>query len=345
MVQRMQVGVASSSAHARARSVLRESVADSQEDATSRVFEQASPVRRLPRPKGTTPVHIVWNYVIPIVVFHLLLPLACMPYFFTWTGLLLVPIGNYVFCSLGIGAGFHRLLTHRSYKCPLWFEHLLAILGTCSLQQAPARWVLIHRMHHQHSDHPEDPHSPMAGWFWGHMGWVMLENRAMQSMANYEKYAKDLLQDPFYMLLERNGTWFVVAAVHALLFFVAGYGAGYWWSGTSAGALRIGLSILLWGVVVRTVYSWHITWGVNSVGHMVGYRNYDTDENSRNNWLFAILTNGDGWHNNHHADPRAAAHGFHRWWEFDLTYLSLRLFERLGIVTDIVPIRRAGKIN
>jgi stearoyl-CoA desaturase (delta-9 desaturase) len=310
------------------------------EDAEDHVVLQASPVPRCPRPTGTMPVRVVWSYAVPIVLFHLLLPLAFVPYFFSWTGVLLVPIGNYVFCSLGIGAGFHRLLTHRSYKCTLWFEHLLAILGTCSMQQAPARWVLVHRMHHQHSDHQDDPHSPMVNWFWGHMGWVMFQNRSMQSMANYERYAKDLLQDPFYMKLERNGMWFVVGLIHALLFFLAGYGAGYWMSGTAAGALQFGLSILLWGVVVRVIYSWHVTWGVNSFGHMFGYRNYNTDENSRNNWLFALLTNGDGWHNNHHADPRAAAHGFHRWWEFDVTYMSICLFRKLGIVTDIVPIRR-----
>lgn len=310
------------------------------EDAEDHIVEQVSPVPHCDRPRGTDPVRVIWSYAIPIVVFHLLLPLAFVPFFFSWTGLLLVPIGNYVFCSLGIGAGFHRLLAHRSYKCPLWFEHVLAILGTCSMQQAPARWVLVHRMHHQHSDHQEDPHSPMVNWFWGHMGWVMFQNRSLQSMANYDRYAKDLLHDPFYMKLERHGMWFIVAVAHALVFFLAGCGAGYWMSGTPAGALRFGLSIFLWGVVVRVIFSWHVTWGVNSFAHRFGYRNYNTDENSRNNWLFALLTNGDGWHNNHHADPRSAAHGFHRWWEFDVTFLSIRLFEKLGLVTDIVPIRR-----
>ena len=104
--------------------------------------------------------------------------------------------------------------------------------------------------------------------------------------------------------------------------------------------MRLGLSLLLYGVVYRTLFSWHVTWGVNSLGHLWGYRNYQTDENSRNNWLFALATNGDGWHNNHHADPRCAAHGFHRWWELDVTYLTIRCLHLAGLVSDVVPRRR-----
>ena len=126
----------------------------------------------------------------------------------------------------------------------------------------------------------------------------------------------------------------------SLLIFLGGLTAGYLMTGTGAGALQFGASVWLWGVIVRTIFSWHVTWGVNSFSHMYGYRNYTTDDGSKNNWLFALLTNGDGWHNNHHADPRSAAHGFHRWWELDVTYLSIRFFKLIGIVTEIVPIRR-----
>ena len=309
------------------------------EDSENHLVKSGLITDRCPPPLAAQPPRFIWSYGIPIIVFHLLAPLVFVPYFFSWTGLFLVPIGNYFFCSLGIGAGFHRLLTHRSYKCPKWFEHTLAILGTCSFQQAPARWVMVHRMHHQHSDHQPDPHTPLVNWFWGHMGWVMFENRDLNSMDNYEKYAKDLLQERFYRKLERNGMWFVVGMISALVIFAAGLGAGYLMTKTFAGALQFGLSILLWGVIVRTIYSWHVTWGVNSFAHLWGYRNYATDENSRNNWILALATNGDGWHNNHHADPRSAAHGFHRWWELDITYLSIRFFKLIGIVTEIVPIR------
>jgi stearoyl-CoA desaturase (delta-9 desaturase) len=296
-------------------------------------------VQPIARPAGAERGRILWGYSVGVVVFHLLLPLAFVPWLFSWTGLLLIPIGNYVFCSLGIGAGYHRLLTHRSYRCPKWFEHTLAVLGVCSLQDTPARWVMIHRMHHQHSDRPGDPHSPLVSWFWGHMGWVLVENRLLSSLATYERYARDVLQDRFYLRLERGLLWVWIYAAHALLFYAAGLAIGWALTGEMLGGVQFGLSLLLYGVVFRTVYSWHVTWAVNSAAHLWGYRNYETDENSRNNWFFALATNGDGWHNNHHADPRSAAHGFHRWWELDVTYLSIRLFQLLGLVRDVVPVR------
>src|SRR5262249_2620725 len=141
------------------------------------------------------------------VAFHLTLPLVFVPWLFSWTGLILIPVGNYVFCSLGIGAGFHRLLTHRSFRCPKWVERVFAILGVCTLMEGPARWVMTHRIHHQHSDHTPDPHSPMVSWYWGHMGWLFVENRQLDRVGTYERYARDLLQDPFYFRLERNFVW------------------------------------------------------------------------------------------------------------------------------------------
>jgi stearoyl-CoA desaturase (delta-9 desaturase) len=292
----------------------------------------------IPRPEMVdAQSHIVWPYVIGVGLFHLLIPLAFLPYFFSWWGVLWLPVGNYLFCSMGIGAGYHRLHTHRSYKCPKWFEHFLALLGCCNLQESPSRWVLVHRLHHQHSDHQPDPHTPLVTWFWGHVGWLFVENRQLSTPATYERYAKDMLRDPFYLRLERNLLYVWVYVIHAALFLLVGAGVGYAWTGTPAGALQVGLQWLLWGVVMRTVYTWHVTWGVNSFTHMYGYRNYETRENSRNNWLLALLTNGEGWHNNHHADPRSAAQGFHRWWELDVTYLTIKLWEKLGLVWDVTP--------
>jgi fatty-acid desaturase len=276
----------------------------------------------------------VWPYIIAVSLFHLLIPLAFLPYIFSWWGLLWLPVGNYIFCSMGIGAGFHRLLTHRGYKCPLWLEHTLAVLGVCNLQESPARWVVVHRIHHQHSDHQPDPHTPQVSPFWGHVGWLFVENRHTTSAESYHKYARDILSDWLYMRLERNSLYLWIYVIHAVLFLAAGLGVGYWMHGTLAGSYQVGLQWLLWGVVYRTIYTWHVTWGVNSVAHLWGYRNYDTRENSRNNWIISLATNGEGWHNNHHADPRAAAHG-HRWWELDVTYLTICLWEKLGLAWDI----------
>jgi fatty-acid desaturase len=292
------------------------------------------------RPEGADRGRILWPYLVAVVGFHLLLPLALVPWLFSWTGLVLVPVGNYLFCSLGIGAGYHRLLTHRSFRCPRWLEHALALLGVCALQDSPARWVMIHRLHHQHADRRPDPHSPLVSWFWGHLGWLLVENRQLNRLDTYERYARDVLRDPFYLRLERGHLWVWVWAAHALLFYLAGLAVGLATTGAWQGGVRFGLSLLLYGVVYRTLFSWHVTWGVNSLAHLWGYRNYATDENSRNNWLFALATNGDGWHNNHHADPRCAAHGFHRWWELDVTYLTIRCLQLAGLVTDVVPRRR-----
>ena len=301
---------------------------------------EASPIaRQEPRGLSLPPLvnrrRVLWPYAIALLVFHLLLPLAFVPWLFSWTGLILVPLGNYIFCSMGIGAGYHRLLTHRGYNCPKWFEHILAILGVCCLQDSPIRWVVIHRLHHQHSDTPPDPHSPLVNFFWSHVGWLLVENRQLSTLDTYEKYARDLLRDPFYIRLERKQLWVWVYVVHAAAFYFAGLAIGWATTGRVLGGVQFGLSLLLWGVIFRTIYTWHVTWAINSITHMWGYRNYDTDENSRNNWVFALATNGEGWHNNHHADPRSAAHG-HRWWELDVTYLTLCCLQRIGIVRNLL---------
>jgi stearoyl-CoA desaturase (delta-9 desaturase) len=261
--------------------------------------------------------------------------LALLPWLFSWTGVVLVFVGHHVFGMLGITLGYHRLLTHRGFTCPKWFEYLLALLGVCCLQDTPARWVAIHRKHHQHSDEHPDPHSPLVSFLWGHFAWLMVENRKLTNADFYDHYARDLLRDPFYLRLERGGRWFWVYLAHAVLFLLVGLAIGWAMTGNYWQGLQFGLSVLVWGVFVRTAFVWHVTWAVNSLSHVSGYRNYETGDNSRNNWLVGLLAHGEGWHNNHHAQPRAAAHG-HRWWEFDLTYLTIRLLEAVGLAKDVV---------
>lgn len=298
--------------------------------------ERAGQRQRLPKPeKVDGQSRILWEYVIPVLVFHLMIPLAFLPWMFSWWGLLFLPLGNYIFTSIGIGAGYHRLLTHRGFKCPKWFEYTLAMLGVCSFQDSPARWVLVHRVHHQHSDHQPDPHTPRVSAWWSHMGWLFVDNRELSTGAAYDRYVRDLMRDPLYLWLQRGLNWVWVYFAHALLVFVVGLGIGWLVTGVGADALRYGTQWLFWGVIMRTVFTWHVTWGINSFAHMWGYRNYETREDSRNNWLFALLTNGEGWHNNHHADPRSARHG-HRWWEVDLTWCTLWALERVGLIRDLV---------
>jgi len=290
---------------------------------------------RLPPPEGVGQLKILWPYVIGIVGMHLLLPLAFIPWLFSWTGVVLAVMGLYVFGTLGINLCYHRLLTHRSFECPRWLERSFAILGVCCLQDAPGRWVVVHRLHHQHSDERPDPHSPLVNFLWGHVGWLLVANRDVNNMGTYEKYGRDIFRDPFYMAIERNLTWLWIYVAHVALFYLAGFFAGWAITGNWLAGVQFGLSLLVWGVVVRTVAVWHITWSVNSLTHLWGYRNYETDENSRNNWFVGLVSNGEGWHNNHHAEQRSAAHG-HRWWEFDITYLTIWFLERVGLAKEVV---------
>lgn len=291
------------------------------------------------RPESTQrPTRLLAQYVVGVVGVHLLALLAFMPWLFSWTGVALAVMGLYVYGTLGINLCYHRLLTHQGFVVPRWLEHTFATLGVCCLQDTPARWVAIHRLHHKYSDEQMDPHSPLVNFFWGHMGWIMIDNREVGTVMTYERLARDLLRDPFYMRMERGLNWLWVYLGHGALYVLAGAGAGWLMTGTAVGALQFGLSLLVWGVFVRTVAVWHITWSVNSLTHIWGYQNYETGENSRNNWFVALVSNGEGWHNNHHADQRAAAHG-HKWWEFDVTWLTIKVLARLGIAKEVVPPR------
>ena len=289
----------------------------------------------LEAPQTTQPTTIFWLYATPLIAVHLLVFLALIPWTFSWSGLVLAILGHLTFGMLGITVGYHRLLTHQGFCCPKWFEHTLAILGICTLQDSPARWVAIHRMHHKHSDEQPDPHSPLVNFFWGHVGWLLVVNRDHNKTGSFERYARDLLRQPFYLRLERNGLWLGIYFLHALLFVVAGFTVGFLTGGTLMAGLQLGVSWFVWGVVVRTVFVLNGTWAVNSIGHVWGYQNYDTGDSSRNNWFVSLIAHGEGWHNNHHADQRSARHG-HRWWEYDMSWWVIVTLEKLGLVWDVV---------
>lgn len=286
-------------------------------------------------PSGARPARPLWGYATAIVIIHLLSLLIFVPWFFSWTGVVLFVAGHYFFGMLGMALGYHRLLTHGGFTCPKWLEHFFALLGVCCLQDSPARWVAVHRKHHQHSDEEPDPHSPLVAALWGHFGWLMVENRDLSTVSFYEHYARDILRDPFYLRFERRMMWLWVYLAHAVLFFAAGLAIGWAATGRYLGGVQFGASLLVWGVFARTVFVWHVTWSVNSLTHLWGYRNYKTDDNSRNNWLVGLLAHGEGWHNNHHAEQVSAAHG-HRWWEVDFTYWTICALEAVGLAKDVV---------
>jgi stearoyl-CoA desaturase (delta-9 desaturase) len=294
------------------------------------------------RPAATRPTHVMARYVVPIAAVHALALAAVFPALFSWPALVACLVGVHLF-GQSITMGYHRLLAHRSFEVARPVEHALIVLALCSLEDSPARWVATHRQHHAHSDEEHDPHTPLVAFLWSHMGWLFLRNRDLHDRGNYERYARDILRDPFYMWIEKHAwspLWFFLA--QCAVYAAASFAAALLWT-DAAGAAWFAAGFLVWGVFVRTVLVWHITWSVNSFTHLFGYQNHATGEHSRNNWLVALLAAGEGWHNNHHADPPACTVQ-HRWWEFDLTYWELRALRRLGIVRRIVP-RRGERVR
>jgi len=276
---------------------------------------------------------INWRYTLVLIGVHLAALPAFFPWFFSWTGVVLCFIGLPFFAIIGITIGYHRLLTHRAFACPKWVEHTLVTIGLLGMQDAPARWVAVHRLHHQHADGEKDPHSPAESFWWSHVGWMLVEHPDLTRYGIYERYAKDILRDRYYVFMERQIHWIMLASWMA--YYVGGFLFVMATGGTLAEANQFGMSLLVWGVFVRIVLSWQGTWSINSVTHRYGYRNYETDEDSRNNVIVGLLSGGEGWHNNHHADPRSARFG-HRWWELDGGYGLIRLLEMCGLAWNVI---------
>jgi stearoyl-CoA desaturase (delta-9 desaturase) len=275
----------------------------------------------LPTPQNR---QINWVTLIALILFHL--GALAAPFFFEWKAVLLAVLLYWMCIGWGIGMGYHRLHTHRSYKSPKWIEYLFAVLGTMTLEGGPIFWVATHRIHHQRSDQEGDPHSPRDGVFWSHMGWIIFGSALHNNTAAMAKYAPDMAKDRFYCWLN-NWHWVPLA--------LSGVGLAY-----------LGLPYLLWGVFARVVVGLHATWLVNSATHLWGYRRFITRDDSRNNWWVALLTFGEGWHNNHHAHPASARHGL-TWYELDITWIQIRVLGWLKLVRNLqvakLPAAKAAK--
>jgi fatty-acid desaturase len=280
------------------------------------------------------PLAINWRNAGFFLAVHVIAGLALFPWFFSWTGVVLCVVSNYVVGLLGVTVGYHRLFTHRGFSCPVWVERVLAILGCCSGQDSPTYWTAVHRRHHQYSDQEQDPHSPRHGFFWGHVGWLVIKRDDLARGPLMDRYAKDLRRDAFQAWLVRHDNWIFVMLASWALFFIGGYCVAALTGSSAAEATQFGLSLVIWGAAVRTVIVWHLTWILNSADHLWGYRNYDTPDGSRNSLWLGVICNGDGWHNNHHADPRSARHG-HKWWEIDPAWMAIRLMMALGLAKNV----------
>ena len=236
----------------------------------------------------------------------------------------------YVIPGLGITVGFHRYFTHKSFECGNAVRATLAVLGAMTTQGPVSQWVSDHRKHHAHSDRHGDPHSPHVGMgagvlgalrgFWhSHVGWLF----STKGLVVRTKYGRDLIEDT---LLRRIDTWYFVWVA---LGFAIPFAAGY-----ALGGLRGGGEAMVWGGFVRIAIFQHVTWSVNSICHMFGKRDYDARDESRNNWLLALPSLGEAWHNNHHAFPSSAVHGLGKR-QLDLSALVIRGLEKVGLVWDV----------
>jgi fatty-acid desaturase len=234
---------------------------------------------------------------------------------FSWTNFYWALALYYVTVGLGISMGYHRLHTHRGFKTYKPFEYFLALCGALTLEGGPIFWVATHRLHHQHSDQPQDPHTPRVSGFWAHVGWVLFGDSNHNDTERMGRYAPDLARDPFYRWLT-TWHWVPLTVLGFALLAIGGWG------------------LVNWAIFLRVVFGLHATWLINSATHMWGSRRFATKDDSKNTWWAALITFGEGWHNNHHAHPTSARHGL-AWYEFDPTWLSLKLLRAVGLVWDV----------
>ena len=253
-----------------------------------------------------------WVNVVYFAVIHAIALTAF--WHFSWLGLGVALVGWWATGSLGICLTYHRLLTHRGFRVPKPLEYFGTILGMLASEGGAISWVSMHRIHHAKSDQPgKDLHTPKDGFWWSHMGWIVCD-LPMGYREMERRYAPELVADPVHRILNR---------LHIgpnILVGLALYAWGGW-------------SLVVWGVFVRLVITFHGTWLVNSATHVWGYRTWKTKEDSRNLWWVGLLAWGEGWHNTHHAFQRSARHGFG--WEFDATWLVIRALAAVGLAKDI----------
>jgi stearoyl-CoA desaturase (delta-9 desaturase) len=260
-----------------------------------------------------------WPTSLVLVLFHIGAIAAL--FMFSWRNLLISVALYWMTVGWGISLGYHRLHTHRSYKCPLWMEYFFSVCGALTLEGGPIFWVATHRLHHQKSDQPGDPHSPHDGAWWAHMGWILWGETNHNNTKALSKYAPDLARHKFYIWLN-NWHWIPMVALGVILLAIGGF------------------PLLCWGIFLRVVFGLHATWLVNSASHMWGGRRFATKDDSRNNWWVALMTFGEGWHNNHHAHPTSARHGL-AWYEFDISWITMKLLMALGLAKQV----RVAKID
>ncbi|WP_166260019.1 acyl-CoA desaturase [Marinobacter salicampi] len=264
--------------------------------------------------------------VLPFIGLHL----ACLLVLFTGTSAFAVgfAVAFFFLRMFAITGFYHRYFSHKTFKTNRFWQFVFGVLGASAGQRGPLWWAAHHRHHHQHSDQPEDLHSPkQSGFWWAHIGWFTCEDGFRMN----ERRVRDWLRFPELRFINRFDA--LVPAVAVVLIFGLGEALALWAPGLGTN----GVQLVVWGFVISTVALFHATVSINSLAHVWGSRRFDTSDDSRNNFLLALITLGEGWHNNHHRWPQSARQGF-RWYEIDITYYLLWVLEKLGIIHDLNPL-------
>ena len=264
-----------------------------------------------------------WPVFVGLALIHIGALAVFLPATFSWSGVVVMLVLVYITGALGVTLNYHRTLTHRALRMVKPLEYLTAVFATLSLQGGPIEWVATHRAHHAHSDKDMDPHNSNEGFRWSHLTWLYLANKAILTRDQQLRMAHDIAADKFYMFIDRYQL-VLQAGLAALLFLL----------GMALGGPVLGLSWVVWGIFVRLVLTYHLTWLINSAAHSVGYQSYKTGDRSTNCWWLALMSWGEGWHNNHHAFPFSARHGL-RWFEIDHTWHVIKILKSLRLVTNI----------
>ena len=265
-----------------------------------------------------------WGSVLWIPLMHLG-ALAAI-FYYSPRNLAVAAVLYFMTGCIGITLTYHRMMAHRAFAVPKWLERILATCAALAMQGGLVKWIGHHRMHHAHADTDLDPHDSRRGFFYCHVGWTLVYKPAFDDSDRQRKFARDIYNDPYYRWLDTVPGMLIPQGILAALLFIAGGG------GAS------GLGLVLWGICLRMTLVYHATWLVNSATHFIGYKTYAVDDRSRNTWFVALVSFGEGWHNNHHAHPNVVEAG-HKWWEFDITMGVIRTLMALGLVTRFKSIR------
>ena len=271
----------------------------------------------------TSGKEIDWMRVIPFIILHL----SCFMIFFvgfSWTAFV-VCMSLFAIRMFAITGFYHRYFSHKTFRTSRFVQCLFAMIGATAVQRGPLWWAAHHRGHHMHSDTTEDKHSPKEhGFIWSHMGWFLTKSNFVTNT----KLIRELIRFPELRIIDRFDLLMPLALSISL------WGLGYYLEQNEPSLHTNGFQLFIWGFSVSTIMLYHATFLVNSVAHQWGKKRYETKDTSRNNFLIAILTFGEGWHNNHHHYPGSARQGFY-WWEIDLTYYVLKCLAMMGIIWDV----------